>query len=237
MSEDERTIVATSSDDDEKMLPQSEVNDLIGMAKAAASKKTRKQVESEMQKRFEDVNSANNSQQPYSNASNNLDPNIIVQQAVEAMNKKLSEQQEEQRMKDLEEHITQVAQSYNSKMMSGKDLYDDFEEISSKFDPREFKEVVYLVGGMDDAAHIMYELLKNKHKLATIDHFARNSPTQARKELEEISNSLKRNKDAYKKESNSSVYEPLDRMTPSAKTGGNGRLSISDLKKQPWLQG
>jgi hypothetical protein len=88
---------------------------------------------------------------------------------------------------------------------------------------------------MQNGGDVMYDLAKNPSKLATIHTLAQTDPELARAELLKLGASIATNQQAQAAEQ--PVSAPLDTIQPSNLSGSNGKLSIRDLRKQPWLRG
>lgn len=213
------------SDNSEKTLTQSEVNALIGRTKAEAYEKGRRQADIQYQEKLDQLNAHKQKAGAHGEDTKNID----VDKIYEEIENRLVQQQ-------TENHLSQVAHQYNDKIAKGAQNYEDFEEVTKDLNMAQFPQIAYLLSGMDDAADIVYELAKNPHKIASIDYLANRSPSQAQNDLRKISASIKANKTAAEQEANAQSPAPLDRLTPSNKTGGNGQLSVSDLRSQEWLK-
>jgi len=222
---------AMEQSEQEKMLPQSQVNKIVQHAKEKAAQSARREAEERYQRELEAINS-----QPQRQAERNesvprdVDANAIYQQVQERFN-------QEMQQKQLEAEMSRVANQYQSKMQMGRDSYEDFEEITADYDPTAWPQITYLVAGMDNAADIVYELAKNPLKLAGLDRLAEKDPRGAQAQLLKLSKSIAENKLAKSEEQSQSVAAPLDRLQPSRVSGSNGKQSIRDLRAQPWLKG
>jgi hypothetical protein len=212
----------------EKTLLQSEVNAIVGRAKADAADKARRQAEVEFQQKLQELEAQKAMQEQRGEDTTDVNVDLVYQQVQERM-------QQEMQQKQLEDHMRQVADSYESKMATGKESYEDFDDVVKEFNPADFPQIVYLVHGIDNAADIVYELSKNPQKLATIDYLSQRSPDTARRELQKMGQSIATNRQALAEEVQTS--SPLDRIQPTNRTGNNGQLSVSDLRNQPWLRG
>jgi hypothetical protein len=229
VDETQMNEIATQ-DESEKMLPQSEVNSLIGRAKAEAQEKARRQLEQEFQAKIEELNSQKQNAQQKGMDTKDIDVDKIYEDVHSRFAKEMEQRQYEQ-------HMNNIANSYQTKIDQGSKQYEDFDQVTKDFDPAEFPQLVYLIAGMDNAADILYELNKNPNKLATIDYLSQRSPKRAYAEINNIGKSIAANKAALEEEKASQADMPLDRLTPSNKTGSNGQMSVSDLRSQPWLAG
>jgi hypothetical protein len=74
-------------------------------------------------------------------------------------------------------------------------------------------------------------------KLAGLDRLAERNPRQAQNELMKLSKSILDNKQAKNDAQGQNVSEPLNHLQPTRVSGSNGKMSISDLRNQPWLRG
>ena len=159
-----------------------------------------------------------------------VDTDAMYQQIRERLNKDMHEQQ-------LNAEITKVADNYYSRMASGPEKYEDFEDVTSGFDPSAFPQLVYIASNLDNASDVIYELSKNPMKLSNLNSLAEKSPKFAAQEMLKLSESISNNQRAQADAEQYSTDDPLSKIQPSRVTGNNGKLSISDLRKQPWLKG
>lgn len=214
----------------EKMIPQSQVNKIVKQRTYDAIQ-AKRELEEKHQKELEAIKAAAQQQsQRNEQVPRELDANAIYQQVQERFN-------EEMRQRQLKEEMERVANSYLSKMEQGKQAYEDFEEITKEFDPTAFPQLTYLVSGIDNAADVIYDLARNPIKLAGLDRLAEKNPRQAQAELLKLSRSIAENRQAQADENSQSVSTPLDRLQASRISGSNDKMSISDLRNQPWLRG
>jgi uncharacterized protein with von Willebrand factor type A (vWA) domain len=216
----------------EKMLTQTQVNHIVQREKQQAAERARRQAEQEFQQQMQQqqAQQAEAKQQEMQSQSKEANAEALYQQVQERFN-------QEMQQKQAEAEIAQVAQSYHQKMEAGKGSYEDFEDITSKFDPTAFPQLVYLISGLDNASDIVYELSKNPSKLVTLDTLAHKSPSHAQAELNSLSKSIRENKTAQAEAGDQQVNAPLDRIQPSRVSSGNGKMSINDLRSQDWLRG
>jgi hypothetical protein len=217
--------------EEEKLLPQSQVNAIVQHAKEKAALKARREAEEEYQRKIEALNSSiQNQGNRNENVSREIDADTIYQQVQERFN-------QEMQQKQLEEHLSNSANQYLSKMNQGKEIYDDFDEVTKEFDPTSFPKLVYLISGIDNAADVIYELSKNSSKLVTLDILADKNPRKAHAELLNLSRSIAENNSARNEANSQSTPAPLDRLQPSRVSGSNGKMNTTDLRSQPWLKG
>lgn len=211
----------------EKMLPASKVNELIKKAKHKGEQKMQEQLE-QAQKIIEQLQS---SQQ----ASLQIDLEKLQSQILEKIEGKLRSEKEQLEQQQLQREVDQIAQQYYGKMAQGKELYDDFEAVTADFDPSAFPQIVFLANQVDNTPEVIYELSKKPGKLAELQKLLEHSPQLARKQMINLSQSIKNNREA--KNNLVEPQEPLDRMKPSPIAGtDNGVKTVRDYKNMPFLK-
>jgi len=209
----------------EKMLPQSEVDRIVGARVA----RERAQLESQYRQQSQ-TQGMGGMQSP------GYDEEALLTKATERMQRQWEEQRENQQLEMQKQQVEEVARQYNEKMKQGPELYPDFQEVTGDYNPAAFPQVTILAAQMDNLPDIMYELNKNPTKLTHIHSLALANPEMARKEMHKLSQSIKRNEEAL----NNSVKSPspLTKLKSSTVAGSDtGKRSISDLRKQSWLRG
>ena len=216
---------------EEKLLPQSQVNKLIAREKESAAMRARQQAEAEYQQKLEAISQQANAQQERNaQVPRDIDANAIYQQVQEKFN-------QEMQHKALLDEMTQVANTYHSKMAAGKDSYEDFDHVTGDFDAAAFPQLTYLVSGLDNAADVIYELAKNPQKLITLNSMVKEQPAMGQRELQKLARSISENRLAQSAAGGQATSAPLDRLNPSRVSGSNGKMTVSDLRNQPWLRG
>ena len=204
------------------MLPQSEVDKLVGAVRA----KERAQAQSQ----YGQMGMGGMQQQPQ------FDEEALMAK----MSQRMQQQQEEAlRAQELEQQrreVDEIAKTYLDKMSQGKEIYQDFDEVTADFSPAAYPQVTILASQQDNLPDIMYELSKNPQKLTHLHVMALTNPQQARKEMTKLSQSIKRNDEAIA--NNSKSPAPLSKLKTSARAGtDSGKRSIADLRKQDYLRG
>ena len=229
----------------EKMLPASQVNELIKKAKRKGEQKMQEQLDAAKQQ-IEQLQAQQGQQaqgqpqqQPPQQApqgqAQGVDAQQIQQQVMQLMQKQQQEAEEKRHAEQLEQEVNQVAQSYFGKMAQGKDMFEDFEAMTADFNPAEFPQLVFLANQMDNTPAIIYELRKNPGKLADLAVLVEKSPSMARNELSKLSESIKRNDEA--KRNLQEPQDPLTRLKPSPVGTDNGTKTVRDFKQASYLKG
>jgi hypothetical protein len=232
----------------EKMLPASQVNELIKKAKRKGEQKMQEQLDAakqqieqlqaqQAQQQVQNVAQTGMQQPPQQQQGQQqqIDPQQIQQQVMQLMQQKQQEEQERRHQEQLEQEVNQVAQQYFGKMAQGKDMFEDFEAITADFNPAEFPQLVFLANQMDNTPAIIYELRKNPGKLADLAVLVEKSPSMARNELSKLSESIKRNDEA--KRTLQEPQDPLNRLKPSPVGTDSGTKSVRDFKSASYLKG
>lgn len=235
--EDLQEVKAESPQVEEKMLSQTQVNQIVQREKANATAKAKREAEQEYLRQLEMLKEGQKPEteevvprRTTAQPATDIDRDALYQEMQERFNQQMQQKQ-------LEAEIQQVANTYLSKMADGKNNYQDFDSVTAEFDPSAFPQLVYLISGIDNAADVVYDLAKNPTKLVTLDALAQRAPKQAQAELNKLALSIKDNQQAQQEAAHQTVEAPLDRMQPGNIRSGNGKLSIRDLRTQPWLRG
>lgn len=219
---------------EEKMLPQSKVNDLVGHAKREAAEKAEAKYRAELeqlksQSQTPEAQKQIGGMQVIDSAKIKQDILAEIQAEREA---ELAKHDEQTRRQKAEEFV----RTYEAKLEDGRSRYEDFDTIVAEVDPKEFVDVIMLANDQEGTADIMYELARNPAKLTQVAAAARISESQAKRMMREIAGSMKVNRDA---ESNRvTTSSPLPRSKPSTAGTSTGELkTVSDFKNASWLRG
>jgi len=136
---------------------------------------------------------------------------------------------EERVQGELKKEAEKLASDYRTRMDGGKEIHEDFDEIMADFNPAAFPQLVYLATQTDNTSAVMYELMKNPNKLATVTVLSERDPNAASNMINKISASIKANEQA--KAAEKEVQSPLSRMQSSPAGRDNGDTSIADYKR------
>jgi hypothetical protein len=204
----------------EKMLKQSDVNELIGKARHAGYEKGMREAQ------------GSQPQQPPPQSGGQLG----------GMNQ-LTEEQVRHMIADEAHKQTQVTAAHEllnnfaQQMSAGKGKYPEFDEtVSSLGDLRDIPHIVELATGTGMAGEVMFELGQNPSKVATLTTLAYMNPQLAKAEMKKLADSIKKNESANELPK---VDEPLTQVKPStvaAKDNGD-YSSVKDFRTRPWARG
>ncbi len=220
----------------EHMVPQSKVNELIGLAKAKAYEKARAELQAQPMQN-QNLNMPIDAQAQSPQGVGGMPPEIdsrvqqIIDERIEAEQARQEEMRAEQERGKYEDYVKGVALTYLDKMSKGKEMHEDFEAIMSDFDASENKELVFLASELEDPASVLYELNKNQPmNLLAITQAAKYTPKLAKRMLDSLQESIKSNKQAVSE--HVSAKPPLSQIKPSSAAGADGgQRTIQDYKK------
>lgn len=231
----------------EKMLPQSEVDRIIRQRLIEKEERVTKQLEEKylaqleaLQKQQQEQAAANiqtQQQQRNQQVPEAVDIDQMYQKLTEKFNQDRQKELEAQKEQQLYHEMEQIANNFYGKMEQGAANYEDWATVTQNFEADKFPQLVTLLAGMDNAADVLYELSQNPMKLINVDELARRSPRMAQAELAKLAASIQTNQTAMQNRDAMSTQPPLARLQPSKISGSNGQLSIQDLKSQDWLRG
>jgi len=210
-----------------------QVNKIVQREKAAAADKARQETEAKFQQEMAQLQAQQKSMGGMTQA---VDADKIYEQVYGRFQQEQQARQQQEQQAAYEQEVNKLTDTYLQKMSSGKDLYEDFDAVTSTFEPQAFPHVVVLASQLDNTADVMYDLSKNPQKLVTIAGLAERSPQMAREQLRRLSDSIKQNQTA--KSQNVDAPSPLTSVRPSANAGSDGGgKTVRDFRKQPWLRG
>ncbi len=204
----------------EKMLPQSEVDKIVGARLA------RERAQLEAQYRNNQGMGGMQQQAPA------IDEEAILEKATQRMQSQLEAQQKEAAEAQQRAQVDAMARTYLEKMKQGPTLYDDFEEVTKGFKPNKYPQVAVIAAELENTPDIIYDLRKNPQKLATLQMFALNEDyDELREELTKLSKSIKNNSQSLA--NNQKSPQPLTKLKSSAFAGQDtGKRTISDMRKE-----
>lgn len=207
----------------EKMLRQSEVNEIVGRAKQEAANravenyKRLMQQESPTQLRHEPVSEINETR--------------FRQMAAEEAQRLRDQWVSETQQRADEQAAQRIVKNFYDKIEAGKQKYDDFEKVTGDLELRRFPNTVQMLAEHLDNSHdVLYELSKNRGKLADIELKAREFPSEALYDLRKLADSIKKNEEV---QSTRTSNAPLHQQRPSnIGTDSGSVLSMRDLKSK-----
>ena len=231
-----------SSEEGEKLIPASRVNEIVQHSKLKEQKK--------MQHEIDRLNAENASLRGASPAinpavtqglGNMVDvqqvardaANAAVQQSDARYQKQREEDNQRREQEQLERETTQVISQLGAKVAAGKGRYEDFDAEVGSVDFRPYPRVLLLASQSDHAADVMYELAKNPEKMSRIEQAYKDSEVNGQKVFNNFVNGIKTNVDAITQAKRETTNLPLDQMRPStAGADSGGKASFNELKRK-----
>lgn len=203
----------------EKMLTQSEVDRIVGAAKA----KERAQAEAQYRQHAGSMGGM---------PAQSFDEEAMIEKAAARMEAKLEEQRQAYEMEQHKKQVEGMVHTYLDKMKQGPALYDDFDEVTKSFSPAKYPQITVFASQMDNTPDIIYELKKNPTKLTHLHVLALTDEDEARAEMLKLSKSIKRNEEALA--NNTKSPQPLSKLKASTVAGSDtGKRTVRDLRADP----
>ena len=191
----------------EKVLTQSEVNNLLAAEKRKAYAKGAESAQANRSAEQEVTQYAQ--KQPELNIDSLVDKRVT--EIVQQQERLLAEQQAKVEVDKCVEKITEIAER-------GKQSIDGFEASMEKVDGfRNALNLLKTVSDIDNAEHVLHYLSENPAVIPSLDALAASIPGAAKSELGKISARLKQNADA---KNAPLAPEPLSHIAPKNETRG-----------------
>jgi hypothetical protein len=222
-------VSSTQSTAEERSFRQSEVNDIVKHAKNDAVEKF-KRMQSEQpqyaQQKYGEAAPQSSSNQSQGLPSDDHYRKIAAEEA-QRLHESLAKDAESRAQAD---YAQRTVQNFYNKISPGREKYQDFDKVTNDIQYAKFPNVVQLLAEHTDNSHdVLYELGKDRIKMANIEVLANLSPQDAIVQMRRLSQSLKDNEDAAKiRQPN----EPLSQLRPSNAGTDNGVMSVTDFRKK-----
>lgn len=211
---------AETPEEQEKFVPQSQVNQLIGQKKTEAYQKGKADALAELNAKA--AAPAQNSAQETGNAQQQSGKTI--EQIVE---EKLSQQ-------NYAMHRQQVMNNFVQKMQEGPKKYTDFDEKVAQLNLPAIEPILHLANAVENSEDVMYDLASNPGKVSKLfDELEKGRPHIALMMVKELAKSAKVNQQAAKQQT---PDEPLSQIKPSNVGMDNGSQSVSSIRKKNYLR-
>lgn len=214
---------------DERVFKQSEVNDIVKKAKYGAVEDYRRQAtqrpEYVEQKYSEAAHTQPISTQPIQYG---MPEQQVRQLAAEEAQRLRNEWTQEQKSQTDAAAAQQTVQQFWNKISPGKDKYQDFDSVTGDIEYARFPNVVELLARYVDNSHdVLYELGKDRIKMANLEQLAYMSPKDAIVQAQRMAKSIADNASAQ----NIKVpNEPLSQLRATNTGTDNGVLSVKDYR-------
>lgn len=204
----------------EKMLKQSEVNEVVGSVKRSAYEKGRNDALASVEiPQSQSESKTTQSNDPSSGISKDEIRKIFA---------------EEQTLVADKIQATRILDEFIGKIECGKAKHPDYEESVATLNIHKAPWIIRALNAVDNTADVLYDLSKNPFKYQVIKELARDNEKGARIELGKLAGSIKKNEAALKNRSD--VPEPLEQVKSSNAGVDNGNLSVRDMQSQSFCQ-
>lgn len=231
-NEEIKQPITENTENTEKLLPQSKVDEIVKTAKIDAYNKGKKQAVNDYQLASASINASTQQQPNIRSEQENLVQNGAQDPSIEARIRQATE--EEINRRSMYYHAENTANQFIQKMNAGRQKYNDFDTVISELNIPEVSGIVNFLNGLDNTADVVYEMGKNPSKYANVLTLMNVAPNLAGSELQKLSNSIKSNEEAKKQQKETN--EPLSQVNASITGTDSGEMTVSDLRKQPWLR-
>ncbi len=220
----------------EKTFTQGDVNDIVKRAKTEAVERDRRlrteQPEYAQKKYGDNFNQTQTNQgengQNYQNTyqSNN---DQIRQIVAEESRRQREAWEQENLQKSQQEQAQGIVNKFLSKIEAGKEKYEDFDQVTGDIEFGRFPNTVQLLAEhIENSADVLYELGKDRFKMAQLESLSYMSPNDAIKQAQRLAASIKQNEDATRVRL---PNEPLSQLRPSTTGTDSGQVpSMRELK-------
>jgi hypothetical protein len=191
----------------EKMIPQSELNRIVGTQKAEAYERGR--------------------QEALATAQKSQSMGGMQQVSPDEVRRLIAEEAQKQAQTA---HVQRVVGSLTQKLEAGKAKYPDLQATVQSLNLASAPHIAEMFSELDNAVDVMKELGDNATKYGAVLALSYTSPHLAKQELIKLSNSIKRNQEA---ENSPSADEPLSRINPSITGTDSGSRTTRDYRSNP----
>lgn len=207
---------------DERVFRQSELNEIIGRVKAEAVESTRRKM-SESQSSH---NAAQTQKAHSPEDSESYFRKVAAEEATRLRDHWVSEAQS----KAESDQAQRIVQNFWSKLDAGKAKYEDFDAVAGDIEFSRFPNVVQMLADHIDNSHdVLYELGKDRLKMAQLEQLSYMSPKDALVQVRRMAESIKANESSGRARR---PNEPLSQLRPSNVGTDNGALSVSDYRRK-----
>lgn len=215
----------------EKKFSQSELNGYIAKAKAEAVERDRRlrveQPEYAQSKYANEAAPAQNSAPSAYQPSNNSNEASIRQIVADETQRQRDAWETQNRQRTETEQAQNIVNKFWNKISPGKEKYPDFDKVTGDIEFARFPNTVQLLAEhVDNSADILYELGKDRIKMANLETLSYLSPRDAIMQAQRIGQSIKDNEAAAK------IRLPNEPLSQLRSTTGmdSGIVSHKDLR-------
>lgn len=216
---------ATESITNERLFKQSELNEIVKKVKHAAvedyKRLSTQQPEYASQKYSE----------PSRNASDQRSHESEIRRlAAEEAQRLRDEWLADAKQRSEADSAQKIVNNFWNKVAAGKESYEDFDAVTGDIEYPNFPNVVQILAEhLDNAGDVLYELGRDRFKMAQLEMLAERSPKDALTQARRLAESIKNNKSSANARQS---REPLNQMRPSQSGADSGVMSVGDYRKK-----
>lgn len=218
----------------EKTFTQNDVNDIVKRAKQEAVERDRR-LREQQPEYAQSKYAPSQVQQPSAQDSFNeapSSPDDKIRQIVADETRRQREAWEQENLQRTQQEQAQsIVNKFLSKIDAGKNKYEDFDQVTGDIEFARFPNTVQLLAEhVENSADLLYELGKDRFKMAQLENLSHMSPSDAIKQAQKLAASIKQNEDATRVRM---PNEPLSQLRPSTTGTDNGQqLSAKELRQK-----
>jgi len=210
----------------EKMVPQSQVNDIVRRRTQEAAERAVENYKSEQQTRRAEPVSSDSS---YNQTSKGISEDDVRRLTSEELDRKREQWSREQQEKLDSETAQRIVDAYRRKIEPGREKYQDFETVTNSVDMRYYPNVVQLLAEHVDNSHdVLYELARDRRKLYDLESICLHNASDGIYEIKRLADSIKANEQVSQTRQPNA---PLTQQRPSNTGTDSAPLSIRDYKR------
>jgi hypothetical protein len=214
---------------DERTFRQSEVNDIVKKAKYGAVEDFKRLNAEQPNYAQQKYGQPVDNQQP-SQPNANFSEDHLRKIASDEIQRSRDRWMQDAQAKSEAESAQRIVQNFWNKISPGKEKYQDFDKVTGDIEYARFPNVVQLLADHVENSHdMLYELGKDRIKMAQLEQLAVMSPRDAIIHAQKLSQSLKDNENA---KNIRSPNEPLSQLRPSNTGTDTGVLGVKDLRRK-----
>ena len=216
----------------ERVFKQSELNDIVKRAKTEAVERDRRlrveQPEYAQAKYGDAAQTQNSAQTPYQQTTSSED--AIRKIVADETQRQRAEFEQQTRQRTEQEQAQAIVNKFWNKISTGKEKYQDFEKVTGDIEFARFPNTVQLLAEhIENSADVLYELGKDRFKMAQLESLSYLSPRDAIIQAQRLAQSIKDNDNAGKVKL---PNEPLSQLRPTHTGTDSGKtLTVSDYRR------
>lgn len=227
VSDNSQTQAESQAQVTERMIPQSQVNEIVGNAKREAAERA-----VEAFKRQQAPATSQHASTPHSETSSRreISEDDIKRHAGDEIKKHFTKLEQDAQERANVEAANRIVGMFRDKVLAGKDRYEDFESVTGNVAMQYYPNVVQLLAEhVDNSADVLYHLAKNRTKLYELESTCAHNSPDAIYEIKRLSDSIKANEQTSQVKNPNA---PLSQQRPSNTGTSSGALSMTDLKRK-----